>query len=953
MAGNTLLIRINGSAKNFLDELDKINKRTKDTQKILKTTAKVASIAFLALAGTIAAVTRSYAKYETALVGVGKTTDIQGKKLKNFGKDIQNLSKRIPIATNELLAITQAAGQLGVTGEENLLKFTETVAKLGVATDLAGEEAAVALTRILTVTQEGVGNIDKFGSVIVALGNQFAATESEIVHMATEISRATAIFGVNAGEAAALSAALKSIGVQAELGGSSVGRSFRAISKAINEGGSSLKRLEQLTGLAGEELVQTFETDATRVFQLFLEGLNRLPIKDVTKELGNFGLKGRQILAVLPALAKRSDLVSDALRVQAEEYKNATALNEEARRAFATLASQAQLLVNDLTRLSVSMGEQFAGDARALINSVREIVNSLNDMDDEAKGNIATILKWGAIIAGAIAALSSLGLGLLVVVKSFVGLKIAILAAGKGILALTGPIGLAIAGAAALAIGLGKALSVSGDEVPDSLKETTLQLERARKALENNLRIQKELNKENDTEAIAGNKRLEQKIKLLEEQKKKLEETAILQRNLADKEFGTGELLLREKIIPGETPGFTPDLPGEQEIPLTFGTTSEGLRKEDFEKEIAAVQDKERQKEEIADEATQKRIDARKSENEALRDQEFLNAALESENLTAKQEALLTQEADFAAERRDLTAQRKEAEQIKNSEERELALETVRLKNNALLEQEKDFFAKKAEVNRRENERQRELDKELQELNKEERGNLNDEDLSALEEQLETEDEADRTFARRKAQRQLDVRKKAQQDTREHNVVIAKLNKFFNSSEVQGVKRTTSDLEQLRSSSSKKQQKIGKAAARVNAAIKTAEGAISAYTSLAPIPIVGPALGAAAAAVLLNFGLEQQRKIDAQPAGAQRGGIIQPALGGARDRVPALLEPGELITPAALVPDFLQAVGRPEVSTEGGGTPRVEIELTLSDNAFDIIEARRDEEIALGIREGT
>ncbi len=122
-----------------------------------------------------------YADFETGLIGVGKTADLSGAELESLGKDIDELSKRMPVATDELLAIAQSAGQLGVKGSDNILKFTETVAKLGTATDLSGDQAAMALARILNVTGEALGTVDVLGSVIVALGNNFAATESQIV----------------------------------------------------------------------------------------------------------------------------------------------------------------------------------------------------------------------------------------------------------------------------------------------------------------------------------------------------------------------------------------------------------------------------------------------------------------------------------------------------------------------------------------------------------------------------------------------------------------------------------------------------------------------------------------------------------------------------------------------------------------------------------------------------
>ena len=84
---------------------------------------------------------------------------------------------------------------------------------------------------------------------------------------------------------------------------------------------------------------------------------------------------------------------------------------------------------------------------------------------------------------------------------------------------------------------------------------------------------------------------------------------------------------------------------------------------------------------------------------------------------------------------------------------------------------------------------------------------------------------------------------------------------------------------------------------------------------MSAIPIIGPALGIAAAAAVIAFGFEQQANI----ASAQRGGIVgagSAGSGGLRDRIPMLLEQDELIVPKALTPDFIQAVGRPDAASE-------------------------------------
>ena len=77
-------------------------------------------------------------------------------------------------------------------------------------------------------------------------------------------------------------------------------------------------------------------------------------------------------------------------------------------------------------------------------------------------------------------------------------------------------------------------------------------------------------------------------------------------------------------------------------------------------------------------------------------------------------------------------------------------------------------------------------------------------------------------------------------------------------------------LSQLMQSKSKTLFEIGKKAAASEAAIATGLGAIKAYQSLAGIPIVGPALGIAAAAALTAFGMERVRGILSTPFG---GGV--------------------------------------------------------------------------------
>jgi len=80
------------------------------------------------------------------------------------------------------------------------------------------------------------------------------------------------------------------------------------------------------------------------------------------------------------------------------------------------------------------------------------------------------------------------------------------------------------------------------------------------------------------------------------------------------------------------------------------------------------------------------------------------------------------------------------------------------------------------------------------------------------------------------------------------------------------------NLAVLQNSSNKTMARIGKAAAIANAVVNTYQAATGAYASLAAIPYVGPALGAAAAAAAIVAGMANVAQIRAQSVGFAQGG---------------------------------------------------------------------------------
>lgn len=360
--------QVGADLSHFSDQQDKVTQSSNKLELAVKSLA--ASVSGLLIARQVL---RDIVEFEKGLVGVGKTADLSGAALDSMGQSFIDLSLKIPASTKDLLAIGQSAGQLGVKGSENILKFSKTVAQLASASDLVGDEGATALARILNVSGESTSEVDRLGSVIVRLGNNVAATESQIAHITTQVTQATAIYKIGSTAAAGFAATLAELGVRAELSGSSLGRVFRVLDDAVRNGGESMQIVEALTGRSGTEFRGIFGEDPTAGVQEFLRGLGEFTEAggDTVKVLESLGLSGEEVLKVVPTLAVNYERLAKNIAMARDEAVTMTALEQEAARAAETVGSELTILENTMRALRL----QFLGSK----GPIREFVRSMSD----------------------------------------------------------------------------------------------------------------------------------------------------------------------------------------------------------------------------------------------------------------------------------------------------------------------------------------------------------------------------------------------------------------------------------------------------------------------------------------------------------------------------------------------------------------------------------------------
>lgn len=329
--------------------------------------------------------------FDRQLIAVGKTTNIQGENLKQFGREVVELGDRLDgITVDGLIKSAEVAGQLGVTGTANILKFSEAIEKLKLTSNIISDEQVGQFAKFIEVSSDSFDNADRLASVITQLGNSFATTESEVLANATEIQKGIAVYETSAEGVLALGAATSTLGSEAEASRSAIQSTFAVINNAIATG-KNLEQVLKLTGLTQKELSKQFNKDATGVFQKFVKGLSdaKEEGQNLALVLNNVEITEKRAFTVIGALAANYGVLEGAINQANEEYKINKALNKEVSDASESIAS----IVSDLR----DKWEAYILTQNDVSNGTGALTKSLKFVRDNFKEIIDFVLKAGAV----------------------------------------------------------------------------------------------------------------------------------------------------------------------------------------------------------------------------------------------------------------------------------------------------------------------------------------------------------------------------------------------------------------------------------------------------------------------------------------------------------------------------------------------------------------------------
>ncbi|MCO4511473.1 Chromosome partition protein Smc [Streptococcus infantarius subsp. infantarius] len=445
----------------------------------------------------VGAVVKSAMSWESAFAGVKKTNDevvdSTGNVVYSYA-DLENglrgLAAQLPASHQEIAGVAEAAGQLGIKSQD-VVSFTKTMIDMGESTNLSAEDAASAIAKIANITGLTSDEYQRFGSSVVALGNNFATTEQDIVAMANRLAASGTLAGLTNQEILGLATAMSSVGIEAEAGGTAMTQTLAAIESAVAAGGEDLQKFAIVAGESSKEFASKWKNKPVEAIQDFIRGLGTLDERgaSATMVLDDMGLSGVRQSNMLKSLALAADTMTGAVDLSNKAWDENTALTNEASTRYETTESKLKMLKNQVVDMAIDFGGPFVDALKNGLEASKPLIQTLSDMakkfNELSPAQQQHIMKWLAISAAAGPALSILGklttglgsmfkvfgsvnsgIGKLVgklapMASGFGGVESAAVGAtgaasnfGGAVGLLSNPLGLVVGGAAALAGGL-------------------------------------------------------------------------------------------------------------------------------------------------------------------------------------------------------------------------------------------------------------------------------------------------------------------------------------------------------------------------------------------------------------------------------------------------------------------------------------------------------------------
>lgn len=344
--------------------------------------------------------------FDTAIANLRKTSDLTAGQLDALGDSALEASQKQPVDAATIVNIEALGAQLGVA-DDKLESFSKTVSGLDIATNMDADTAATEMARFANITGMADSEFSRYGSTIVAIGNNMATTESDVSSLAQRFASAGTAAGMSQADILGMSGALSSLGVKAEMGGSALSQTINAIGVAVSNGGDDLEAFAEKAGMSADEFAAAWRDDAAGTFNVLVESMGKSVAAggDVNSMLSDLGITGirqsdvmRRLVDSTEAVTGKQSVLAGALDLSRSAWEENTALQTEVDQRNESMQSRLDVLKNKVNAVAITVGTPLtnalidAMDAlQPLFQGVADAAQAFADMDEQDQRTVLSL----------------------------------------------------------------------------------------------------------------------------------------------------------------------------------------------------------------------------------------------------------------------------------------------------------------------------------------------------------------------------------------------------------------------------------------------------------------------------------------------------------------------------------------------------------------------------------
>ncbi|NKJ40812.1 phage tail tape measure protein [Novosphingobium sp. SG720] len=330
----------------------------------------------VAMAAPLVVATKQAMDFESAMADVRKVVDFPTPQaFDRMGRDVLNLSTRIPMASEGIAAIVAAAGRANIPRQE-LLRFAEDAAKMGVAFDMTGDDAGAMMAKWRTAFNLSQSGVVALSNQINALTNAYGGNAGAVSNIVTRIGSLGKVAGVSTSQLAAMGQLLNSVGVEEEIAATGIKNMMLAMSAGASATKSQKSAFASL-GLDASKVSQRMQTDSAGAINDVLARVAKMPKAAQAGILTSlFG--SESVGAIAPMLTNLEKLKAN-LNLVGDSAQYAGSMNKEYLARIATTEGATGLAANALKALNIEMGKHLLPALTEGSGSLVGMANSLRD----------------------------------------------------------------------------------------------------------------------------------------------------------------------------------------------------------------------------------------------------------------------------------------------------------------------------------------------------------------------------------------------------------------------------------------------------------------------------------------------------------------------------------------------------------------------------------------------